>query len=249
MTDQDPTIVESTTPETNPWDALAKHDELRRGLDGYALENFGVGVKDATEDLTPPMIPDENGELQPFKGRPFDTSRSVEMPVRRPSGHIEPWVALGMDIKSVLNPDTGKTEEVYTIIVTGIDSETGKTLVKEVRADDQVELLRRLARQDEQMVDTDSILPEAQASVVSPEIDPSSPEAMLAGLADNDRKALMSFAFHAANKRSAQLGGYDGEPRYHTEQMGALLKSMSPGARAIARQYASKRFGDDKVAF
>lgn len=72
---------------------------------------------------------------------------------------------------------------------------------------------------------------------------------LLEGLSSCDIDVLNNFAFHDANKRSAQRGGYGDESMYHSTEMGRALKEMPGVAKERAEQYAKARFGSDDVAF
>ncbi|OYX40677.1 hypothetical protein B7Y94_06120 [Candidatus Saccharibacteria bacterium 32-49-12] len=213
------------------WDSLLGYEqESVDALGKYAVDSFGQAIQEEVTDLTEPMKR-ADGHTVVYKGRAFLSP--LTMPIRRSSGEIEQgWVALGLDQQEAVDEASGLVSKVPYLVVVGSDLE-GRRMAKRIPAELQLGLLEELRL----------------SSDVDYEESYRSPEDMLEGFSDQDRQALSRFSFHAANKRDAQLRGYGEESLAHTSLMGDALREMSPEAQSIARDYATRVWGDDQVAF
>ncbi len=232
----------------DPWDIVANYSESTSDyLESQSKKYFGAEIETEESDLTPPMIPGPNGSKVPFRGRAFKSEQVPLVPVERSNGDIEHWMALGLTEVSVANPHTGKTEIVGALIV-GDVRDDGARMAKIISLSKHQETVNRLTQQQGAFEDP-SRAEEGQLIDTEKSIDLNSPEGILLGLSEADKKAVMSFAYHAANKRDAQRSNNGLESNDRSMWMGQELKKMSKAAKVVAAKYASRLYGDDNVAF
>ena len=234
----------------DPWDIVANYSESKIAsdyLESQSIKYFGAEIETEESDLTPPMIPGPNGSKVPFRGRAFKSEQVPLVPVERSNGDIDHWMALGLTEVSVTNPQTGKAEVVGALIV-GDVRDDGARMAKIISLSKHQETVNRLTQQRGAFEDSSRA---EEGQLIDPEksIDLNSPEGLLLGLTDADKKAVMSFAYHAANKRDAQRSNNGLESNDRSMWMGQELKKMSKAAKAVAAKYASRLYGDENVAF
>ena len=234
----------------DPWDIVANYSESKIAsdyLESQSIKYFGAEIETEESDLTPPMIPGPNGSKVPFRGRAFKSEQVPLVPVERSNGDIDHWMALGLTEVSVTNPQTGKAEVVGALIV-GDVRDDGARMAKIISLSKHQETVNRMKPQRGAVEDTSQAV-EEQLINSENSIDLNSPEGLLLGLTDADKKAVMSFAYHAANKRDAQRSNNGLESNDRSMWMGQELKKMSKAAKAVAAKYASRLYGDENVAF
>ena len=245
----------------NGWESIMEGSDTEQvdSLGEFSFNNFGAFLEDEESDLTPPMVRDAEGNMVPIRGRSFAGERVIQLPVKRSNGDIDAgWMALGMTERSMVDGETGLTVNIPYMIMGNVAEDSrgnSRTVARLVRADEQVALMKSLRREGI-TPNTGPVSMGTAEKAVRP-ASPNTPEAVkvlsiedkVNDLSDGDRQLLDSFAFNAANKRSAQLGGYGSESTFRSQEMGRLMREMSEDAKSIAREYAEHRYGRDEVAF
>lgn len=159
---------------------------------------------------------------------------------------------------AMVDGETGLTVDIPYMIMGNVAEDSmgnPRKVAKLVRADEQVALMKSLRREgitpntDPVSMGTAEKAVRPASPYTSEVVKVLSIEDKFNDLSDRDQQLLGSFAFSAANKRSAQLGGYGSESIYHSQEMGRLIGEMNEDAKSIAREYAAYRYGRDEVAF